>query len=114
MTRASLAIALALGTAACALAPASPQVAMFKSLEGRQCESVGRNADDVAAELTRAGIEVIARSCGHDGRMRPQMCGAADGRIVIVEVPASNKDAATALGFAPLSLRPDAIRAPCR
>ena len=72
-----------------------------------------RNGDTLLGQLAPAGVEVISSSCGTDGRMRIAMCGAADGRIGIFEVPARNADAAAALGFAPLSRLPSAQVVPC-
>ena len=119
MTRLALVLGLATVAAACAQTPtlsAAPEatVSLFKSLGGRQCESAGQSAEDASASLRAARIQLLGLQCGHDGRMRAQVCGASDGRIVIVDVPASQTEAAQALGFAPLSLRPDAVRAPCR
>jgi hypothetical protein len=64
-------------------------------------------------QLTDAGIQVLFVTCGHDGFLRPAMCGVEDGRIAIFEVPAAQAEAAVALGFAPLSDLPDATRFSC-
>ena len=73
-------------------------VALFKPLGTRQCESGGPAPEAVAQVLRDAGVAVAAVACGHDGRMRPAVCGAADGRLVIVDVPVDQQARAEALG----------------
>jgi hypothetical protein len=58
-------------------------------------------------------VPVLAVGCGTDGRMRPMVCGAADGRIAIIEIPAEHLAAADRLGFKPLTALPAARRLPC-
>ena len=88
-------------------------VALFKPLGTRQCESGGPAPEAVAQVLRDAGVAVAAVACGHDGRMRPAVCGAADGRLVIVDVPVDQQARAEALGWRPLASLPDAVRRPC-
>ena len=106
----------AFGLSACTAAPGQPSeppVRMFKSQGSVQCSGGGTSVAALAQQLQAAGVEVISSSRGTDGRMRIAMCGAADGRIGIFEVPARNADAAAALGFAPLSRLPSAQVVPC-
>lgn len=102
-------IPLVLGGCASAAAP----VAMARPLGTRQCERGGPTAESLAQALRDAGLTVGTVACGHDGRMRPQVCGAPDGRLAIVEVPADQQARAEALGWRPLSALPDAVRAAC-
>jgi len=96
-----------------AAAPAAVSVAMALPLGTRQCESGGPTAESLAAALRNAGVGVTAVGCGHDGRMRPAVCGAGDGRLAVVDVPAAQQPQAEALGWKPLSAMPDARRQPC-
>jgi hypothetical protein len=88
-------------------------VALFKPLGTRQCESGGPTPGAVAQGLHDAGVQIMALACGHDGRMRPAVCGAGDGRLVIVDVPAGQQAAAETQGWRPLTQVPDARRQPC-
>lgn len=96
--------------------PTSALAAVARGLGTQQCGEQGARAaaELLAAPLRAAGIQVQALRCGHDGRMRPQMCGAPDGRLVVVDVPVHQREAARTLGFAPLSQWPDARSLPCR
>ena len=116
MHRILVGLAAVTTVAACAQAPGADgsTVSLFKSLGGRQCESPGPSPDALVAPLRDAKIELKSMRCGSDGRMRAQVCGAGDGRIVIVEIPAAQQDAARSLGWAPLAVRPDASAGACR
>lgn len=94
-------------------APSGASVAMAKPLGTRQCEPGGPTAESLAGALRNAGISVTAVGCGHDGRMRPAVCGAGDGRLAVVDVPAAQQAQAESLGWKPLSALPDASRQPC-
>lgn len=108
-----LATLVALGSlSACAAEP--PPLAMAISLGTKQCEQGGLQPDALARRLTDAGVRVLAQGCGIDGRMRPAVCGAGDGRIAIFDIPASQVGSALNLGFVRLSSLPDAQREPCR
>jgi hypothetical protein len=88
-------------------------VALFKPLGTRQCEVGGATPEALAKGLQDAGVQVMALACGHDGRMRPAVCGAPDGRLVIVDVPAAQQAKAEGLGWRPLAQLTDARRQPC-
>jgi len=103
---------LALLLPACA-GVAAPPLEVYQSLGSRQCERGGRTPAELAELLRAAGVPVQAVGCGHDGRMRPMVCGAADGRIAIIAIPAEQLATAEQLGFWPLSALPDARRLPC-
>ena len=89
-------------------------VRVYKSLGGVQCGERGATLADLDRELTEAGARPTASTCGTDGRMRPAVCGASDGRIAIFDVPAAAASAAEAAGFVPLARARDAREAPCR
>lgn len=100
---------------ACTAPPlAAERISLFRSLDSRQCSGGGTTPQTLAERLRAGGVEVLGVSCGVDGRMRPAMCGAGDGRIAIIEVAADQRARAEALGFAPLERLPDAQRVPCR
>lgn len=102
--------------AACASAPpraAESTVSIYKSRGGLQCENNAVAVSELEKQLKDAGIPVTASSCGHDGRMRPQMCGRPDGRIAIFEIPKSKLEAAAALKFLPLDKAEGATRSAC-
>lgn len=111
--------AIAVSTVAAALLAcggedaALPPTAMFVSLGSLQCSGGGATLPALLAELEAAGVRVLASSCGSDGLARPAVCGIGDGRIAIVEIPGADAVAATALGYAPLSLLPDVTAGPC-
>jgi hypothetical protein len=98
--------------AACAAEP--PPLSVAISLGTRQCAAGGQQPEDLARRLRESGVQVLAQTCGSDGRMRPAMCGAADGRLAIFEIPAAQWAAAQALGYVRLDSMPDAQREPCR
>jgi hypothetical protein len=57
---------------------------------------------------------VQRQACGDDGRIRPAVCGAPDGRIGIFVIPAAQQAQAARLQFTPLAALPDAREQPCR
>lgn len=89
---------LPLLAAACA-ATSAERVTVLRSLEGRQCESGGLTLADLEKRLAAAGVKAAAGRCASDGRMRPQMCGAPDGRLGLFEIDAADRAKALAAGF---------------
>jgi hypothetical protein len=92
---------------------AEATVSVYKSRGGLQCENNAIAVTELERQLKDAGIRVAATACGHDGRMRPQMCGRPDGNIAIFEIPANKLDAAVALKFMPMDAAKDASRGAC-
>lgn len=108
-------LAVACSTVAAPVAsPMASTVAVAHVLGSRQCEGGGTKPQALAERLREAGVPVSALTCGHDGRMRPSVCGAADGQMAVLDIDASQLDQARQLGFAPLADWPDARRQPCR
>jgi hypothetical protein len=101
-TRASVTVSGSLGA-----------VSVYKSAGSVQCSGGGLTPAQMQIELTAAGIGVISAACGADGTVVLALCGAADTKINIFEVQASDVAAAQGLGFALLSGLPDAARKPC-
>lgn len=95
-------------------ASGSALVPMARLLGTRQCESGGPTPESVANTLRDASIGMTTFDCGHDGRMRPAVCGAPDGRLVVVDVPVAQQERAEALGWRPLASMPGAQRQACR
>ena len=114
MLKASVAVA-ALFVAACGGGDeAGGPVSVAKSLGSVQCAGGGITLPEMQSQLTGAGVQVLAASCGNDGVGHPAVCGASDGAIGIFDIPASQQAAAQALAFAPLSTLPHATREACR
>jgi hypothetical protein len=104
--------AILLAAAAMTAACASERVRVFKPAGTRQCEAAPAATPQALLQpLEAAGVRVLGRACGSDGRMRPQVCGAPDGRIVIADVARADADTAAKLGYLPLPA--DAHEAPC-
>jgi hypothetical protein len=93
-------------------APEAP-LAMFKSLGSLQCSGGGASLPALERQLLDAGVQVLAASCGLDGNAYIALCGAPDGRIGVFDLAAQHAAVARALGFAPLSDLPAAVRVPC-
>lgn len=101
--------------AACGGRAAAPDtIALYVSIDSVQCEGGGTAPAEWERRLAAAGVRPVSTGCGVDGMMRPAVCGAPDGRIFIVDVPAAQAPAAAALGLARLNKLPDAARTPCR
>lgn len=114
---AGLSLGLAIATASCANAgPAATPgtVRVYKSLGTVQCADGGTDLPTLARQLEGARLKVLGSACGTDGRVRPAMCGAADGRIAIFTLSADDARSASALGFGLLSSLPEARELPCR
>ncbi|GAB4119440.1 MAG: hypothetical protein Fur0014_20230 [Rubrivivax sp.] len=104
---------LLLALAGCATA-AAPPVWVARPLGTLQCEPPGPRTPKVLAQALRdAGVTVSAEACGHDGRMRPAVCGAPDGRLALAQIPGDQLTRARTLGWVPLSEMPDAQRLAC-
>ena len=99
--------------AACA-ATSAPRVQVVRSLEGRQCEGGGLTLAELQARLVAAGVKPAAAQCASDGRMRVQMCGAADGRLAVFDIEAADRDRAAAAGFRALAADEKVVVQPCR
>lgn len=98
----------------CSYAGPSPESALvYQYIGSKQCEGGGTAVDTMVRKLEQASIQVTDTQCGNDGRMYAAMCGAPDGRIAILEIPAAKVTAATALGFAPLNSLPGATKTVC-
>lgn len=89
------------------------KISMARNTGAVQCEGGGLTLQETERQLADAGVQVLSISCGHDGRMRPMMCGRGDGSLHIVEIPASQAAKAETLKFIPLSRLPEAKRRPC-
>ncbi len=89
-------------------------VSLYKYVGSVQCTGGGTSLSAMERQLTDAGIRVLTSSCGVDGNAYPAVCGAPDGRIGVFEVPAAQAQAASAVGFAPLSNLPAATKVACQ
>jgi hypothetical protein len=110
---AAQALGAAVVVAGCASEPPAPRAWVTHSAGTLQC---GAGAPDIARltrELQAVGVEPQQVQCGHDGRTRPMMCGAPDGRLVAFLLRARDVQAAQRAGFAPLAQLPSAKLEPC-
>jgi hypothetical protein len=110
---ATVAIALAVTACGGGNPEETPPVAVYKSLGALTCTGGGLGLPAVVKQLSDAGVTPLASSCGNDGLARPAVCGVPDGRIAIIDVAAAQTGAAKALGFAPLSELPMAVKTAC-
>lgn len=72
---------------------------VYKSDESIQCESEGIPLEQMMLELTNAGIDVVCSQKGHDGLVRPAVCGAGTGNLNIYKINGVNQEDAEKLGF---------------
>ena len=90
-----------------------PDSKVFKSMGSLQCSGGGLSLTTLQAQLTAAKVQVRSGACGTDGLATATVCGSPDGRIAIFEISSAQAEAASALGFAPLSTLPTAKTIPC-
>jgi hypothetical protein len=102
------------GLTGCGHAATPSTIAVFHSLGSHQCEGGGVTPDELADRLHSAGVAVKGISCGSDGRRRPAMCGAPDGRVAVFDIAPEQRAQALAQGFRPWSDLPSGQREPCR
>jgi len=96
-----------------ARADESSHLMMWKSLGSKQCQDGGTTAQALADALRSAGVDVVSVTCGHDGNIRPMLCGLPDDRIAVIELPDGQRTLATAQGFAPITELPHWQSVPC-
>ena len=92
----------------------SASISLYKYAGSVQCTGGGMLLSEMERQLTGAGIQVLSSACGFDGNVYAAVCGGADGRIGIFEVPEAQAQAASTVGFAPLSNLPTATKAACQ
>ena len=111
-----VAVVITIAVAACGggdeMSPVTVRV--IKSLGSAQCTGGGTTVAVLLAQLSGAGVQVTATSCGNDGLLYPAVCGAPDGALGIFVIPTSQQIQADALGFMPMSSVPTAIVSACR
>ena len=112
--KAAAAVVLGATLAACGGGQAAADlVDMYVPLGSLQCSGGGTPLSQWVRQLEQAGVQVVASACGLDGKARLAVCGVSDGRIAIVQIPRSQSQSASALGFDWLSALPEASRQPC-
>lgn len=79
----------------------------------RQCEGGGVSVASLRAQLTEAGNEVTATSCGWDGNAYPAVCGAATGKVGIFKLASSETPPRLPEGFVSMSQFPNVRITPC-
>jgi len=80
--------------------PADRTVIVFKPDGSLHCGLLeGVNPEEMALELSGAGIEVLLSRKGFDGREGVAQCGEPTGQINIFEIPFSDLTSALEMGF---------------
>ena len=93
--------------------PPPGKASVFKSMASVQC-GAGLSLATLQGQLSAANVPVSAATCGAAaGLAQPAVCGAADGKIGIFEIPSDKVSAAAAAGFPLLSTMPGAITIAC-
>lgn len=80
-------------------------VALYKSLNARQCESAPVSQASLRQEVARlvaAGIQPVLARCANDGRIYPAVCGAPTGDAWLIQIAATQVAVAEAQGYQPL------------
>lgn len=83
----------------CNTLPETNLLKVSKSLQSNQCENSGIDISILKEELNTKNINVYSQSIGDDGIMRPQVCGAPDGKIAIFSIHKNKLNEAKGLGF---------------
>jgi hypothetical protein len=106
---------VAIGLAACVPAPEPEPYGgkVFKYDGSVQCTNPGISVEDMAAELTGAGIEVLCGQKGSDGYAYAAVCGAGTGGINVYTISVDDLADVEALGFAPVRDLPEYQDQPC-
>lgn len=78
-----------------------------------QCEGPGIPPAQMAKKLKTRGIRVVGMHCGHDGLMRPQVCGGGTGKINVFDIHPDDLGKALSAGFKPLSELSHAVLRDC-
>src|SRR5438105_724350 len=89
------------GLAQGALSQQPPQsVEVFKADGSLQCEaSTSTGLDQMAKELTGAGISVLSMRKANDGLIHIALCGTSTGAVNVFQVDAGALEKARSLGF---------------
>jgi hypothetical protein len=88
-------------------------LSVYRATGAVQCTGGGSTLEQDRQRLTDAGIQVLAATCGSNGRMFAQRCGGATGEIHVFDIPVSQKAAALTQQFRPLGELPGAQRFAC-
>ena len=88
-------------------------LSVYRATGAVQCTGGGSTLEENRKRLTDAGIQVLAASCGSNGRMFAQRCGGATGEIHVFDIPVSQKAAALSQQFRLLSELPQAQKFAC-
>jgi hypothetical protein len=90
-----------------------PSALVYQPTGSLQCIGGGKSLEDVERSLQGAGVPVRDGFCAADGLGHVAACGAADGSIVILEIPQSQSELALRLGFNSVTGLPY-VKVPCK
>ncbi len=97
-----LIILMSTAIAACNAIPNATLITVQKPLGTLQCQD-NDNAElrliQLSTLLTEAEIKIASAAISHDGRSRPAVCGAADGKIGLFKIPSKQLQRAQQLGY---------------
>lgn len=95
-----LSLVLIAGLAACSDRPLPASVTeVFKHDGSVQCDGGGVSVDEMAGELTSAGIDVFCSQQAYDGLAYCAACGCGTGRINVYTIDSRDLTDAESLGF---------------
>ena len=88
--------------AACNAIPNTTLITVQKSLGTLQCQDNDNTEHrfiQLSTQLKEAEIKIASAAISHDGRSRPAVCGAADGKIGLFKIPSTQLQQAQQLGY---------------
>lgn len=94
--------------------PITTSLSVYKGVGSVQCYGGGTSLEDTEHQLADAGIQVLSSGCGYTGLLYPAVCGGADGKIYIFQIPVGEQQVAISLGFGLLSDLPEARASACQ
>ena len=87
---------------ACNAIPNTTLITVQKPLGTLQCQdndNTEHRLIQLSTQLKEAKIKIASAAISHDGRSRPAVCGAADGKIDLFKIPSTQLQQAQQLGY---------------
>ncbi len=102
-----LIILMSTAIVACNAIPNTTLITVQKPLGTLQCQdndNTEHRLIQLSTQLKEAEIKIASAAISHDGRSRPAVCGAADGKIDLFKIPSTQLQQAQQLGYSLLEL----------